>query len=274
MLAASDEGRSRILAAGAQSTAPVDILSGINQWGERYGRTTMDYFLGATGAMSFKDGVDTGGNVWGPKGLAPNIEHNEQSFPVLYLWRRELPDSGGAGRFRGGNSGTFAHVPHGVEAVTHDVTAWGMAVPTSAGIFGGDPGAPNRVAVIRDSNIGDLISQGRMPRTLEEISGVTEPIPQRAASMAQRRDDVWIFSWCAGGGYGDPLERPVDEVFQDVIDGHVTVSHAQLAYGVIVHGGEAKLHVDDEATVAERASRATRADYALVIAEPTPEANE
>ena len=256
MLAASEEGRHRILAAGAMSTAAVGILSGINQWGDRYGRTTMDYFLGATGALSFKDGVDTGGNVWGPKGLAPNIEHNEQSFPVLYLWRRELPDSGGAGRFRGGNSGSFAVVPHGVSEVTHDVTAWGMAVPTSPGLFGGDPGAPNRIQMIRDSDVRSAMASGRIPRALSEVRGTPEAIPQRAADIIQAADDVWVFSWCAGGGYGDPYARPAAEVLRDVVDGHLTLDHARDAYGVAIVEAEGSWTVDEAATSCLRGSHA------------------
>ena len=35
-----------------------------------------------------------------------------------------------------------------------------------------------------------------------------------------------------GGGYGDPLARPVEYVVEDVVDGFVTVEGAERDYGV------------------------------------------
>ena len=35
---------------------------------------------------------------WDLQSTMPNVEDNELFYPLLYLWRRELPDSGGAGK--------------------------------------------------------------------------------------------------------------------------------------------------------------------------------
>ena len=37
-----------------------------------------------------------------------------------------------------------------------------------------------------------------------------------------------------GGGYGDPFERPTDQVRADVIDGYYTSDHAFEVYGVVI----------------------------------------
>ena len=50
------------------------------------------------------DGISTGGQARTPICKMPNIEHTEQDFPVLFLYRKETRDSGGAGKFRGGLS--------------------------------------------------------------------------------------------------------------------------------------------------------------------------
>jgi N-methylhydantoinase B len=37
-----------------------------------------------------------------------------------------------------------------------------------------------------------------------------------------------------GGGFGDPLERPVKEVQSDVKNGYITVEQARDLYGVLI----------------------------------------
>jgi len=50
----------------------------------------------------------------------PNVEHTEQSFPLLFLYRKEVIDSGGAGRHRGGLSAESCFIPHHTDAITQD----------------------------------------------------------------------------------------------------------------------------------------------------------
>jgi N-methylhydantoinase B len=52
-----------------------------------------------------------------------------------------------------------------------------------------------------------------------------------------------------GGGYGDPLERPAEQVLDDVLDEFCTVEHALGAYGVVITKG---LKLDHAATQARR----------------------
>jgi N-methylhydantoinase B len=55
-----------------------------------------------------------------------------------------------------------------------------------------------------------------------------------------------------GGGYGNPLERDVEKVRQDVINGYISVESARLAYGVVIN--PETLEVDDIATKRLRSS--------------------
>lgn len=52
----------------------------------------------------------------------------------------------------------------------------------------------------------------------------------------------------SGGGYGDPHERPVEDVFNDYQDGLITAEIAREGYGVVITDGE----VDTEATAQRR----------------------
>ena len=61
-----------------------------------------------------------------------------------------------------------------------------------------------------------------------------------------------------GGGYGNPMERPVDKVVWDVKNGLVSLEGAKEDYGVIIKD-PATLDVDIAATSALRAKRALAA---------------
>ena len=53
----------------------------------------------------------------------------------------------------------------------------------------------------------------------------------------------------AGGGYGDPLERPPERVLDDVRDGLISVASARRDYGVVI-GSD--MIIDTSATKDER----------------------
>jgi N-methylhydantoinase B len=63
-----------------------------------------------------------------------------------------------------------------------------------------------------------------------------------------------------GGGYGDPLERAVEEVADDVRQGYVSVKAAEL-YGAVVDPDT--LVVDRAATERRRAARVPSAIAAV-----------
>jgi N-methylhydantoinase B len=63
--------------------------------------------------------------------------------------------------------------------------------------------------------------------------------------------DVYEIYESGGGGYGNPLRRPVDKVQADVRDGVVSVANARSDYGVVID--ERTLKVDAAATKSLRA---------------------
>ena len=60
-----------------------------------------------------------------------------------------------------------------------------------------------------------------------------------------------------GGGWGDPLERDVQKVLEDVLDEYVSVGSAKEDYGVVLRGSleECDLEIDESATARLRAER-------------------
>jgi N-methylhydantoinase B len=71
----------------------------------------------------------------------------------------------------------------------------------------------------------------------------------------QGPDDVWEVAWCAGGGYGDPLQREPQRVADDVREGRVTAAWAREAYGVCFVAEQPPFVLDHDATAALRATR-------------------
>jgi N-methylhydantoinase B len=54
-----------------------------------------------------------------------------------------------------------------------------------------------------------------------------------------------------GGGYGDPCERDVEAVMDDLVEGRISGEAALAVYGVVTTNGT----LDSEATARERESR-------------------
>ena len=91
---------------GGTSQFPLTLFRGIDQWGERFGYLLLDPMVGAIGAFSFRRRHrDRRPGRAARSAASANVEHNEQSFPLLVLYRKENIDSGGAGQWRGGPVG-------------------------------------------------------------------------------------------------------------------------------------------------------------------------
>src|SRR5437867_144995 len=126
--------------------------------------------VGAIGAFSFRDGIATGGQVRSPICRIGNVEHNEQSFPLLTLYRRENTDSGGAGKYRGGNSAITAFIPYGTREIEHETESSGAAIPTAPGLAGGYPACTNAYAFKRDTDILEWFRARRLPGDITELA--------------------------------------------------------------------------------------------------------
>ncbi len=159
---------------------------------------------GGTGARPGSDGLDATAFPSGVRTMP--VEATENVAPVIF-WRKELkPDSGGAGRTRGGvgqimEIGTKGDLEFAVNA-TFDRVAH-----APKGRDGGLPGAPG---VVRLKSGARLRTKG------------FQLIPD---------GDRLILELPGGGGMGDPKERDPALVARDVRDGLVSEEAAQRFYG-------------------------------------------
>jgi N-methylhydantoinase B len=247
----SDEDlRSEVQSCMGELCFPINALSGVDQRGNPYSSFLLDPVGSALPALSWRDGQDTGGFSWDLQSTMPNVEDNELFYPLLYLWRKELPDSGGAGMHRGGNGCEGAIVPHKTESMGLGTITGEVAVP-GPGLFGGYPASTNLYVNVKGAKVREQIAaSGRMPSSLEELQGDRDIVPAKSFDRAPTPDDVWVFAWAGAGGYGDPLERDPESVRQDVVAGRVTAEWARRAYGVVFAAERGR--VDTEATERER----------------------
>ena len=251
MIFSDPEMRRDIICIGGTSQWPATIFRGIDQWGERYGYILVDPIGGAIGAFSHADGISTGGQARTPICKMPNIEHTEQDFPVLFLYRKEVPDSGGAGKYRGGMSAESCFIPHNTESITQDTLSSGNATPTGTGMMGGYPGATNEYKYKRNSDIQSHIETGQMVDDISELNGEDVTLQLRQVDFQQQPVDVYAVVCSAAGGFGDPLDRDTKLVQMDIEGTAVTVEAAREIYGVIVDPDT--LEVNQDATYKLRA---------------------
>jgi len=226
--------RNDTMCIGGTSQWPATIFRGIDQWGERYGYLLVDPIGGAIGAFSHADGISTGGQSRTPICKLPNVEHTEQTFPLLFLYRKEMPDSGGAGKFRGGLSAESCFIPHRTDRITQDTLSSGNALPTSTGMMGGYPGAVNRYRFLRNTDIAERMRRAELPADISDVAGEWEELQLRQQDFVQQPADVYAVLWSAAGGFGDPLERDPARVEADVENLDVTPAAAREVYGVVI----------------------------------------
>jgi N-methylhydantoinase B len=248
MLAASERHRDRAMA-GWQGVKALEELFGREPGGERFGGPLLDGMAGGGGAMPTRDGIDTGGHTSSLRATIANVESYELRYPILYLYRRQTPDSGGPGTFRGGAGVSLMYTVHGVEEIpTKILHTFGVEQPESPGLCGGYPSTTNQFAIMRDSDVLARFASGEVPQRLEELAGELE-VHGAYAVTSMRRSDVYRAVSMGGGGYGDPLDRDPRLVARDVERSLVTREWAQRSWGVVLTEDGS---VDQEATAASR----------------------
>jgi N-methylhydantoinase B len=230
----------------AASVAP--MVSGTSQHGHPFSLVEMSHFAAGGGALTHKDGVDSAGMYFTTTPLISNIETTEQFYPVLYLFRRNLPDTGGPGMFRGGCAGEIAFTPHDPPNAFHETVLIGTGheMPNSIGLWGGMPGGTGRHILVQGSGIDERLKGGEtLPDSLEIMGGEQVVFPPKAPRTPFYPGEIWYSSWQGAGGYGDPLDRDPEKVRGDLVAELVTPVFAEKIYGVAV-GPDGR--VDESAT--------------------------
>ncbi len=192
---------------------------------------------GGTGARAIKDGLTTTGFPSGVAGVPTEIL--ESVTPLVQHLREVRTDSGGPGTYRGGlgqctEFGYRGNASWGVSALV-DRTHF-----PATGLEGGSAGT-----------LGEFL-----------VNNSTRPQPKALIPLAL--DARVQLNLPGGGGYGSPFQRPVALVYDDVVNGYVSLESAERDYGVVIHylGSQEQLvrppedyQIDETATLALRAAK-------------------
>ncbi len=187
----------------------------------------LDPITGGGGGTSFRDGTEGSGANFAFLKNTP-VEINEAEVPVKILKYGLAPDSGGAGRYRGGTGTTLEFQVSAPDTVVtarnrdrSRFTPWGSC--------GGEAGKASEFLL--------------NPGTNHEVNlGNTDVV------TVQPGDIIRITS-AGAGGWGDPFEREAERVLDDVRRGFVSLANAEAEYGVVIKNGA----IDAKATAARRA---------------------
>jgi N-methylhydantoinase B len=199
----------------------------------------MDGLAGGVGGGPSGDGESTAQNPWCVKNMIANVETTELLFPILYLWRRQVTDSGGAGRHRGGLGLEDAFTPWGTAGFVHVNVGCGRRPRNCLGLSGGYPASHTPIGVIRATSVREAcFEEGRLPRSLADLLGTDEALAPKGVTQIAEGDVLHGFMSSGGGGFGDPIERTAGAVQADVAAGAVSRAVAERVYGVVLdeHG--------------------------------------
>ena len=213
-------------------------ISGMNDRGRMTICPEASHFAAGCGARTMADGVDTGGIIINTTANIPSIELTEAEYPILYHFRRQLRDSGGPGRFRGGMSAGVAISPYDqMGTVESSFSGVGAEIPNAYGLGGGLPGATVRYLRFEDAGtVAQMATQG-LPATEDDIPGARTVLSTNRSHAPFPIDSVEYHNWQGGGGYGDPLDRSADLVASDVLAHAVSAESAEAVYGVVLRDG-------------------------------------
>ena len=224
-------------------------FGGVNQYGAPCAGVILDTFAGGTGGTPSMDGVDTGANMMNATSRISDVEIMELGLPVMYLARRDVPDSGGFGKFRGGMGGEAIYMVHGTDQLQFGTMGIGKKTPGGHSIFGGYPPDLQQNKYVLNSNIAELFKRSKCPTSFEELDVLEGNIIFPSANfyaVPVKEFDIILFRWGAGGGYGDPLERDPEAVLRDVKMRAIFPETAEDMYGVILK--QDGMAIDPEAT--------------------------
>ncbi|RJX27314.1 MAG: hydantoinase B/oxoprolinase family protein [Dethiobacter sp.] len=208
-----------------------------NRPGYNYHFMWYDWMAGGHGARWDRDGSNCSAPMFGVGLTVQPCEGQERLTPVVTSRHEILVDSGGPGKYRGGcgvvKGGTLGLVDRSVMSYCCD-----RARAINMGVSGGLPSYPHGVRLNPDTEI-------------EKYLGAV------FSNYPVKRGESFVRPSQGGGGLGDPMERDLARVLEDVIDGYVTVERARKDYGVIIRVIDEDLcqyEVDKDASAKERAS--------------------
>ncbi|WP_404333034.1 hydantoinase B/oxoprolinase family protein [Mesobacillus maritimus] len=189
---------------------------------------------GSYGGRPEKDGMDAMDfSSWNTRNNP--IEDLDMHTPMVCEQYELREDTGGAGKTRGGlgivrwnrflTDGLMT-----MEGDKHSVKPWGFK--------GGLPGT--EASLIKNPDTAP------------------EELPSKLNGYRFKAGESIKIMVPSSGGYGDPLERSIAKVYEDVLDEIISVETAYRDYGVVIEGGDLRLEASEQRRKEMREQRTER----------------
>lgn len=250
--------------ASAANGNTANVLSGISQWNLPFA-DLLAYALNTEGqgGRPTSDGMNAYGFCWCAFGRAPNVEGMESELPLLIPFSQHWPDSGGAGRFRGGVGTAQFWCAHHMPEVYFGASATNSSVPAPQPLFGGYAPLTMPGVAIGNVDVDDfLLHDGKnnldMLSILQgEIGGdLTSEAYARSTRRFQKGQSITIALTPGGAGFGDPLDRDPLAVERDLRDGLISAWAAANVYQVVYDPDKQRVDLQKTAARREKERRA------------------
>ncbi|MDK1493214.1 hydantoinase B/oxoprolinase family protein [Sinorhizobium sp. 7-81] len=264
-----------------QVNSPMIEMGGTSQYGSGFGMAHFECAAAGSGALAIKDGLDTAYVGWNPESDMGNIEIWEQNMPMVYIGRSIVPNSGGAGKYRGGCAFISTWLINKTDHLRLVTSEHSSRVFDNGGMCGGYP-APTceKHHAVRNS---DIFERAERRQPLAHGPG-TDPLVsdfERTYEGEQvweegpyitrphKAGDIFSHAYNGGGGFGDVLERDPIKTAWDVENGFLTREAAGKVFGIILEeDADGYPQADIDATVARRAEmREERLKRAIPVSE-------
>jgi N-methylhydantoinase B len=236
---------------GFNTGGPGIMYGGSNQHGLPVGQGIYDMHGAGFGAAPYRDGVSSGGHLNNPTVGISDIENIEMQYPMIYLSRNHMTDSGGFGKFRGGLGMQRIILSRGSKNLTVNYSPY-HGIPGGWGLFGGYPAGigGDKYRLDPDDLAGQFI-KSRYPvelATASEWGTVNAPDLPPLKRLDVPEGSILVDPVMVGSGYGDPLDRDPNAVLNDIMNQAVSLKFARKLYGVVI---DEKGHVVDAAKTSE-----------------------
>jgi N-methylhydantoinase B/oxoprolinase/acetone carboxylase alpha subunit len=238
---------------------------GVDQYGRHMGGWNMEFSASGTWAEGRMDGIDTALAEFNAEGDMGDAEIWERSIPIIYLGRTIHRDGGGFGRYRGGAGIHSIYFVRNSDTV--EIGSFGVApIHSAPGLMGGYPSPVGYVRRLDGSNLREVIERcdsipheeggdPALPDVARLLEGRLNTFLGGSATPEQLDEyDVWMQSSGDGGGFGDPLDRDLSLIAQDLENGLTTRRSAENVYGVAFASDGSV----DPAATADRRARCRR----------------
>ncbi len=251
---------------------------GFNQEEEIHAVNSFETAACGTGACAMKDGLNHAAAIWNPEGDMGDCEIWELAEPLLYMGRAIKSNTGGYGKYRGGM---------GFETLrmVHNSADWCMFfmgngyMNSDWGLHGGYPSATGYRFEAHKTGLHKRIAEGKsLPmghdwnpdepdyeNHLEPGAEVKRDSQCITTEAIFENGDLYLNYLRGGPGFGDPLDRTIENIQKDLNDVVLLEEYAIKIYGAkFTKDAEGYYTVDADATKArqkemrqERLSRGT-----------------